>query len=312
MSPTTVVICAYTETRWATLRRAIDVVRKQIGFEDELLVVVDHNDSLLARCREAFDNCVITPNSHKRGLSGARNTALERAHGSIIIFLDDDAIPLDGWFDALLAPYADRRVHGVGGFAGPRWQGRKPRWFPDEFLWVVGCSHRGLPTTTQPVRNLIGANMSFRKTAFELAGGFTEAMGRVDDIPLGCEETEFSIRLTQADRGALLLYTPAAQVEHYVPEQRGSVRYFTSRCWAEGLSKAEVSRRVGRSNALSAERNHALRVLPVGLLRGLRDAGTGDIWGAMRATAIALGLLVTTAGYCKGNLYVLPFGHRNL
>jgi hypothetical protein len=154
--------------------------------------------------------------------------------------------------------------------------------------------------------------MSFRKTAFALAGGFTEAMGRVNDTPLGCEETEFSIRLTQADQNAILLYNPAAKVEHYVPEQRSSVRYFIRRCWAEGLSKAEVSRRVGRSSALSAERSHALRVLPAGVLRGLRDIGTGDIWGAMRATAIALGLLVTTAGYCMGNLCGLRFDDRSL
>jgi glycosyltransferase involved in cell wall biosynthesis len=302
MSSTTVVICAYTEDRWATLQRAIEVARKQISFSDELLVVVDHNESLLTRCRDVLDDCVVIPNSHMRGLSGARNTALAKARGSIIVFLDDDAVPFDGWFDALHAPYADRRVSGVGGFAKPRWQDEKPRWFPDEFLWVVGCSHRGLPSTTQPVRNLVGANMSFRKAAFDAVGGFTESMGRVGDRPLGCEETEFSIRLTQAHPDTILLYNPSAQVEHYVPEQRGSVRYFTRRCWAEGLSKAEVSRRVGRSSALSAERHHALQVLPKGILRGLRNASTGDIWGAMRAAAIVHGLVITAAGYCAGNL----------
>lgn len=312
MSPTTVVICAYTQARWATLRQAIEVTRKQIGFDDELLVVVDHNQSLLALCRESLDNCVIIPNSRKRGLSGARNTALEYAHGSIIVFLDDDAIPLDGWLDALLVPYSNGSVQGVGGFARPRWQGGKPRWFPDEFLWVVGCSHRGLPTTTQPVRNLIGTNMSFRRTAFKMAGGFTEGMGRVDDTPLGCEETEFCIRLAQTVQDALLLYNPSAQVEHYVPEQRGTIRYFIRRCWAEGLSKAEVSRRVGQSSALSTERNHALRVLPTGILQGLRDAGSGDISGATRAAAIALGLLVTTAGYCIGHFYGSRLGNRSV
>jgi glycosyltransferase involved in cell wall biosynthesis len=298
MSSTTVVICAYTEDRWATLKRAVEAARKQISLNDELLVVVDHNESLLARCRDNISDCVIIPNCHTRGLSGARNTALEQAHGSIVVFLDDDAVPLDGWFEALRAPYADGRVYGVGGLAKPRWQSGRPSWFPDEFLWVVGCSHRGLPSTTQPVRNLIGANMSFRKTAFETVGGFAEAMGRVDDRPLGCEETEFSIRLTQTKPDVILLYNPSAQVEHYVPEKRGSVRYFTKRCWAEGLSKADVSRRVGRSSALSAERNHALRVLPKGIWRGLHDSSTGDIWGVARAATIVFGLAITTAGYC--------------
>jgi glycosyltransferase involved in cell wall biosynthesis len=308
MNSVTIVVCAYTGDRWATLRRAIDVALKQTSFNDELLVVVDHNESLLAQCRDAIDGCVIIPNRHNRGLSGARNTALEEAHGSIVVFLDDDAVPLDGWLDALRAPYADGRVYGVGGFAKPRWRRGRPGWFPDEFLWVVGCSHRGLPSVTRPVRNLVGANMSFRKTAFDNVGGFAETMGRVGERPLGCEETEFSIRLTQANPDAILLYNPSAQVEHHVPEQRGSVRYFARRCWAEGLSKAEVSRRVGRSSALSAERDYASRVLPRGIWQGLRDSGTGDIWGAARSAAIVLGFVVTAAGYCIGSLRWPDYG----
>jgi glycosyltransferase involved in cell wall biosynthesis len=310
MSSATVVICAYTEERWVTLHRAVDVVRKQIGFDDELLVVVDHNESLLARCRAAIADCKVVPNSHMRGLSGARNTALETAQGSIVIFLDDDAIPFDGWLDALRTPYSDECVYGVGGFARPRWVNGKPDWFPDEFLWVVGCSHLGLPSTTQPVRNFIGANMSFRRAALENLGGFAESMGRVDDRPLGCEETEFCIRLTQANADAILLYNPSAKVEHYVTEKRGSVRYFARRCWAEGLSKAEVARRVGQSSALSAERSHALRILPRGIWRGFRDSSTGDLWGVARAAAIVTGLFITTAGYTTEHLRAATFGKR--
>ncbi len=302
MSSVTIVICTYTGDRWATLQRAIDVVLKQARFNDELLVVVDHNEPLLAKCRDAFAGFLVIPNRHNPGLSGARNTAVEKARGSIIVFLDDDAVPLDGWLDALRAPYAEGRIYGVGGLARPRWCRGKPRWFPDEFLWVVGCSHRGLPSATQPVRNLVGANMSFRKPAFDSVGGFAETMGRVGDRPLGCEETEFSIRLTKANPGAVLLYNPAAQVEHRVPGQRGSIGYFARRCWAEGLSKAEVSRRVGRSRALSAERRHASQALPRGVWQGLRDCSSGDIWGVARAAAIVLGLVVTTAGYGAGSL----------
>jgi glycosyltransferase involved in cell wall biosynthesis len=297
------VICAYTEDRWATLRRAINVVSKQTRYNDELLVIVDHNESLLGRCREAMSDCTVIPNQYRRGLSGARNTALEEARGSIIVFLDDDAIPLDGWLDELRAPYDNERVYGVGGMVKPCWCHGKPSWFPSEFLWVVGCSYRGLPNASQPVRNLIGANMSFRRAAFDNVGGFSEAIGRVGSRPLGCEETEFSIRLTQAYPNAILLFNPSAQVDHHVPEQRGSVRYFVRRCLAEGRSKAEVSRRVGRSSALSAERRYASQILPQGIWQGFRDTATGDIWGAARSAMIAVGLAVTATGYCAGSLH---------
>lgn len=303
----TVVICAYTEDRWVTLQHAVARVHKQMSAGDELLVVVDYNEALLARCRESMDQCIIISNGHLRGLSGARNTAIEEARGSIIVFLDDDAIPLDGWLDALRAPYADKRVHGVGGLTIPRWLAGQPGWFPEEFLWVVGCSHLGLPTVSRPVRNLIGANMSFRRSAFEHVGGFVEGMGRIGTRPLGCEETEFSIRLTQARPEVILLFDPAAEVEHHVPRQRGSLRYFTRRCWSEGLSKSEVSRRVGRSSALSVESHYASRVLPRGVWHGLHDTASGDIWGAARSVAIVLGFIVTVAGYWIGALRRLPY-----
>ena len=40
---------------------------------------------------------------------------------------------------------------GVGGSAEPLWESPKPRWWPAEFGWVVGCSYRGQPTATAPV-----------------------------------------------------------------------------------------------------------------------------------------------------------------
>lgn len=299
----TVVICSYTTERWETLRHAIDAVLKQINSDDELLIVVDHNDALLARCREYIGDFVVLPNSHNRGLSGARNTALDEAHGSIIAFLDDDAIPLDGWIDALRAPYTDKQVYGVGGLVKPYWVGGQPGWFPEEFLWVVGCSYGKLSSDRHPVRNPVGANMSFRKAAFDYVGGFAEQMGRIGERPLGCEDTEFSIRLKKADPDAIILNEPYSQVEHYIAQQRASVGYFTRRCWAEGVSKAEVSRLVGRSRALSVERHYTLRVLPRGICNGLHDATSGDLWGAARSVAIVLGLVATTAGYCLGTVY---------
>lgn len=119
----TVVVCAYTNDRWVTRRRALDVALQQISLYDELLVVVDHNDVLLAQCQESFGNAKILSNYRKRGLSGARNTALDVAQGSIIVFLDDDVVPFDGWLDALRVPYADMHVYGVGGLAKPHWRG---------------------------------------------------------------------------------------------------------------------------------------------------------------------------------------------
>jgi len=159
----------------------------------------------------------------------------------VIAFLDDDATAEPGWLAALMAPYADLEVAGTGGVAEPRWPTQRPSWFPPEFDWVIGCSYLGLPEVAGPIRNFIGANMSFRKSAFDAAGLFRSDIGRVGTLPLGCEETEFSIRLSSALPGSVLMHVPESRVRHRISADRTEPRYFLRRCFAEGLSKAVVS-----------------------------------------------------------------------
>ena len=136
----------------------------------------------------------------------------------------------------------------------------RPAWLPEEFLWVVGCSYRGQPEVKAEVRNPIGANMSFRRSAFDQAGLFDSSVGRTftSSRPLGCEETEFSIRLRRLSPGARIIYEPQAVVYHHVDQSRATWRYFLGRCRAEGCSKARVSRLSGASAALSSERTTLL------------------------------------------------------
>ena len=100
----------------------------------------------------------------------------------------------------------------MGGAIEPLWESDRPRWFPPEFDWVVGCTYRGMPCEPKPVRNLIGCNMSFRREVFAQIGGFRDEIGRVGARPSGCDETELCIRLGQRLPHALLLYSPCARV----------------------------------------------------------------------------------------------------
>jgi hypothetical protein len=157
-----------------------------------------------------------------------------------------------------------------------------------------------MPETTGPQRNMIGANMSFRATVFARTGHFRSGIGRVGTKPYGGEETELCIRAMQSIPGSIILYEPAASVQHSVPQNRATWRYYLSRCYAEGQSKALISRLVGASDGLASERSYTMRVLPRGVLRGLADAITGDVAGLARAAAIVAGLGVTAAGYAMG------------
>ena len=294
----TVVICAYTERRWAKLLGAINSVLHQELRPDQVVLVIDHNPALLQRTRAAYPQLTVLANNGPRGLSGARNTGVSQARGDVIAFLDDDATAEPDWLTRMLVHYDDPRVLAVGGSAIPANQEARPRWFPPEFDWVVGCSFLGQPSEVTPVRNLIGCNMSFRRSALHQAGRFDPALGRVGGVPVGCEETELCIRLQKRYPDGLVLYEPAARVRHHVTSDRWTWVYFRNRCFSEGRSKAVVARLVGPDVGLSAERHYSRRVLPRGIRRGLLEVSAGrDLGGLTRSAAIVVGLLMTVIGY---------------
>jgi GT2 family glycosyltransferase/O-antigen/teichoic acid export membrane protein len=294
----TVVICAYTERRWDSLVDAIRSMRIQRRRPDQLIVVIDHNEELLRRAQSTFPSDVeVLANAEVTGLSGARNTGVRVATSDVVAFLDDDAEADPGWLEELLAQYLPH-VAGAGGVAMPVWPGSdRPRWFPPEFDWVVGCSYRGLPDSVAPQRNLIGAAMSFRRLVFDKVGPFDTDMGRLGTIPLGCEETEFALRVRETFVGTELVHVPLAMVHHHVGPERTKVRYFLRRCYAEGVSKAAVAQRAGSERALASERAYVRSTLPRGVLGGLRAGLRGDLGGFARSVMIVIGLLTTTAGY---------------
>ncbi|MCF3964458.1 glycosyltransferase family 2 protein [Streptomyces fuscigenes] len=300
-----VVVCVYTEERWADILAAVESVTGQSPAPLETLLVVDHNEALRARLGAAFaaaEGVRVLANAGPRGLSAGRNTGVAAARGEIVAFLDDDAVARPGWLRHFLDAYDDERVLAVGGRTLPAWaSGRRPAWFPEEFDWVVGCTYRGLPAGRARVRNVLGGNASFRRSAFDAAGGFATGIGRDGDRrPLGCEETELCIRVARAVPGAVLLIDDRSVIHHKVPPVRERFRYFRTRAYAEGLSKALVSRSVGSAKGLESERRYTTRVLPAGIARGLRDAALGRPGGARRAGAIVVGVLTTAAGYAVG------------
>lgn len=301
MTSTAVVICAYTDERWDDILAAVDSVRRQQPAPDDVIVVVDHNPALHSRLTDQLTGVRVVANRNERGLSGARNTGVAHADADVVIFLDDDAAAQPGWLAQITAEYADDGVLGVGGRIEPAWDTGRPGWWPAEFDWVVGCTYTG--QSTGVVRNLIGANASFRRELFT-AGGFTTGIGRSTEValPVGCEETEFCIRAGQANPGRVFLHIDGATVRHRVPAARQTFSYFRSRCYSEGLSKALVTRSIGVSDGLSSEWTYSTIALPKGVLRGLWHAVRGDVNGLLRAGAIIIGLMYTTVGYLVGTI----------
>ncbi|AQA02547.1 family 2 glycosyl transferase [Mycobacterium sp. MS1601] len=299
-----VVICAYTQNRWDQVLAAVASVREQSLAADEIVLVVDHNRDLYRALHEALPDITVVENMNQKGLSGGKDTGVAITHSDVIAFLDDDAVAHRNWLARFRDAYTDSDIAGVGGTTLPLWETGRPRWFPEEFDWVLGCTFVG--REPGEVRNLLGGNASFRREVFSVAGGFPSHIGRTSAQrrPLGCEETEFCIRVRQHRPHWRFMFEPLAVIWHHVPAERERFSYFRSRCYAEGLSKAAVTRSVGVTDGLAAERSYTARTLTRGVVKGVAEALHGDRAGIERSGAISVGFFSAAAGYVRGG--VLP------
>jgi len=294
-------VCAYTDKRWPELEAGIRELQRQVGPDDQVIVVIDHNPDLArnAAVKLADVHTRVVESTEEPGLSGARNTGIEACREDVVLFLDDDAFPESGWLAAFRERFdSSPEIMAVGGAVRPNWEGGKaPRWFPPEFGWVVGCDYRGLPPSGAQIRNPIGASMGIRRVVFGLVGSFRDQVGRVGELPVGCEETELSIRLRRGIPGARIVRDTAPVVRHLVPMARQRPAYFVRRCYHEGRSKAAVSAMVGSEAALSSERTYVIKTLAGGVGRHVAAALRGDPWGLARAVMLPVGLVSTTGGF---------------
>ncbi|MGH9157793.1 MAG: glycosyltransferase family 2 protein [Acidimicrobiales bacterium] len=158
-----VVVCADAAANWRNLCAAAASVRDQGPLPGEVIVAVDHNPDLAARCRWAFPGEVIVSNVGRRGPAATRNAGMEAATGAVVAFLDDDAVARPGWLAALAAGYGHSRVLVVGGAVVSRWSA------------TGNAARSGAPESGPP-----WANMSLRRSVFLEVGGFSHGLVRAE------------------------------------------------------------------------------------------------------------------------------------
>jgi glycosyltransferase involved in cell wall biosynthesis len=150
------------------------------------------------------------------GAAGARNEAIRHARGQILLFIDDDDLPVgDRWIADHLRNYRDPQVVGVvGKLTGAPTRVRTVR-FP-RLVRSRAISHTWLRTTREyaygPLRKtgvdyLHGTNSSCRRELCERVGGWDEGLQ-----PYG-EEQSFAYRFARQRRpGEHLVYDPIPTV----------------------------------------------------------------------------------------------------
>jgi cellulose synthase/poly-beta-1,6-N-acetylglucosamine synthase-like glycosyltransferase len=289
-----IVIPTHSEKRWSLLERTIASAKAQEYPAAEIVVVVDHNPELYRRARRDLAGVTVLENLYAQGVSGNRNTGAFHTHTPLIAFLDDDTIAATDWLGSLVAPFADPDVVGTGGGISPAWEGSRPRWMPDEFLWAVGGSYAGMPTTTAQIRNVWSASMVVRRETFLAVGGFRTGFGKLggQNRP---EDTELCLRMSSL-AGGTWMYVPDAVIRHAVPASAATFSFFLRRCYAEGRGKVQMAGLLEGSKSLGSERDY-LRSLPKAVVRNIAAAARGrGVSHALRAGGVLAGVAAAGVG----------------
>jgi GT2 family glycosyltransferase len=264
-----VVIPCHSDARWPQLVRAVASALEQRPAPVRVVVAVDNNPNLLARARQELTGVTVVPNRFTNGAAGTRNSGVFATDTTFVALLDDDARARPGWLTRMLDPFSDPAVVGTGGAALPDWQGGRPGWFPDEFLWAVGASLSGMPDRPERTRNVWSLAMAVRRAAFESVGGFQVGFTKVGTRSRP-EDTDLCLRMGRG--GGHWVYVPDAVVDHMVPLDRARLRYVLSRCYNEGRGKISMARRHRGRRDLDLELRYLGRTLPRALVRELVGA----------------------------------------
>jgi GT2 family glycosyltransferase len=290
-----IVIPTHSEKRWNALVRTVASARSQTYAPAEIVVVVDHNPALFRRARRDLGGVTVLENLYSQGVSGNRNTGAFHTSTSLIAFLDDDTVAGPDWLELLVQPLAaDPAVIGTGGGINPAWEGAQPSWLPEEFLWAVGGSYAGMPTSVSPVRNVWSASMVVRRDTFLSVGGFRTGFGKLGNRSRP-EDTELCLRMS-ALAGGRWMYVPGAVIRHEVPASSATFRFFLRRCYAEGRGKVAMAGLLDGAQSLGSERAY-LRSLPRAVLRNLVAATLGrGVHHALKAGGVLAGVAAAGVG----------------
>lgn len=249
-----VIVCTYNRSRilGATIESIVaQAFPQSLAWEilvidnnstDETRQVVDH-----FRCR--YPERIRYLFEPLQGISYARNTGVREARGEILAFIDDDETADADWLQNLTANLHSGEWAGAGGPVLPRWNGPRPSWLAADSPFTLGPLAAWQPDSggTQLTAPPVGANMAYRKDAFDRYGGFRTDLGRVGLILLHGEDTEFGRRLM--DAGQRLCYEPSAIIHHPVDDARAKKQYFVK--WWFNKGRSDVREVGNHGNGIS-------------------------------------------------------------
>ena len=207
--------------QWPVTRGCLSALRATLSRDHDVEIIVVDDASTddtpigLAALARAEPRLKVLRNDANLGFVGSCNRAAATATRDVLVFLNNDTVPLPGWLEALLGTFGDLpRVGAVGGkllFPDGRLQEAGGVLFSDGSACHFG---RNEPNASQPpfdqprqVDYVSGALLATPRRLFEELGGFDPEFA-----PGYYEDTDYCFRLR--DLGYEVLFQPASTVVH--------------------------------------------------------------------------------------------------
>lgn len=210
----TIAIC--TRDRATDLDRALAALTPLYGGRHPILVVDNRPSTDASQAVVAKYPGVEYLREDRPGLDNARNRALRHARTAVVAFTDDDAVPEDGWLEALLGNFRHPLVLAVTGLTLPRELETEAQetferyspfgrgYFRREFDQMEVSPHAAGSMGA-------GVNMALRREVVDLVGPFDPSLDAGTPSRSGGDHDMFSRILL---RGYRVVYDPAAVSWH--------------------------------------------------------------------------------------------------
>lgn len=240
----TVIICTYNRAKFLPI--ALNSFTNQtLDKKVYEIIIVNNNstDNTEKICKEFITNhpelnvkYFIEKN---QGLSFSRNRGFRESSGSIIAYLDDDALATKDYLKNTIHFFAENpNASAIGGKVIPVYENNKkePRWL-SKYIWGIvtkvdmGNKVAEFPDNKYPA----GCNMVIKRDVLQSVGLFDTNLGRKGRIGLASEDKDIFFRMHNADLH--IYYVPDISVYHNIENYRLEYDYIKKLCIGIGLSE---------------------------------------------------------------------------